>query len=507
MSELKSRFVKGTLWTLIEKFSVQIAQFFVAMVLARLLTPSDYGTISLLSVFLALAGVFADCGIGSALIQKKNATELDFNSVFYISILVSALLYLILFFSAPAIASFYGVSELKPIMRVLALSLMFNAVNSVQNAEISRNLLFNLSFKISLICTFMSAVTGVSLAYLGYGSWALVWSSMVSAVSGVVSKWFIVGWRPKLMFSFGSLGRLISFGWKMTVSSLVASINDNIYGLIVGKFYSRADLAYTNKGHHLPQLMMDVTQGTLIRSAQPTLSQMQDETERLRENTRRMVRCSAFVMFPALIGCAVCSRNLMLLMFGSQWLPAVPFAVLACFKFVLWPLALVQQTLFALGRSDVLLKLQIARSILSISILLSTIWVSPLFYVAAEALLGSPLKVVINALPSKKLFGYSLWMQIKDVLPIAGITAAMAVIVLGLDILGRRFILCGDSVGMLFSRFGLQIVSGAIVFGVFSYLFKIREMAEYARMFGGIVGRKAKWAAPLIAKILHRVEG
>ena len=208
-SELKKQVVKGTIWALLERFSNQIIVFVVSMVLARLLTPADYGTVALLSLFIVVATVLVDSGLGLALIQKKEATELDFNSIFYISLFLSAILYLILFFSAPYIADFYNVELLVPILRIEALTLFFSSLNTVQNAEIARNLLFNLSFKVSLVASVVSAVVGIGLAYLGYGVWALVWSQVLSGFVSTISKWFIVEWRPKLLFSFSALKPLL----------------------------------------------------------------------------------------------------------------------------------------------------------------------------------------------------------------------------------------------------------------------------------------------------------
>ena len=480
MPGIKAKFISGTLWTFVEKSGSMAVRFAVGVILARLLTPSAYGTVGVLSVFTAFAGVFADCGIRGALIQRKSITPLDCNSVFYASLAAAAFFYLILFFSAPAIARFYSMPELKPILRVLALSLVFAAVNSVQSVEIERKLLFKTSFKISLFATAVSATTGITLAYMGYGPWALVWSATAQLATAVATNWFVIAWRPQLSFSLTSLKSLLSFGWKNIASSLVAMLDGNIYSLVVGKFYTPADLAFTSRGRSLPAMAMEVTQNSLVRSAMPTLCRFQDDLPLLRHATRRMVRCSAFATWPVLAGCAATAHNLVPLLFGSQWHPAAIFASLACIRFMFWPLALVQQTIFALGRSDLLLSLQIARSAVTLAILCSTIWISPLACFAAISLLTPIAHTIINSRPNKKLFGYPLSMQLADISKLSAVTALMASATLLADLSLRSTIAPGSTPCALALRLAAQITPGTISYFALSYAMRIKEFGEYA---------------------------
>ena len=329
MSELKGKVIRGTVWAMLERFSNQLVLFIVSLILARLLSPQDYGTVALLGIFTAIAGVLVTSGFGNALIQKKNADELDYNSVFYFSLVLSGLMYMVLFFSAPHIANFYEIDELCPILRVTAFTLVFNAINSIQNAELHRKLLFHLSFRISLISTIAAAVVGISMAYLGYGPWALVWSCITGGVAGVITRWFFIAWRPRLMFSFGALGPLFRYGWKMMVSALLDTGVNNLYGLIIGKFYSRADLAFVNKGRHAPELLMNNVNGTLATVTFPALSQMQDDRIRVREAMRRMMICSSFVVFPLMAVSAVAAERVIPFLYGDQWSESVPYMQLA----------------------------------------------------------------------------------------------------------------------------------------------------------------------------------
>ena len=328
---LKSKVAKGAVWTLMEKLSTQAVQFVVGMVLARLLTPNDYGTVALTAIFFAVAGVLVDGGFGNALIQKKDADDLDFNSVFYLNFVLSVVAYIALFFAAPWIADFYKTPELKNIVRVSALCFFFNAVNAIQGAELTKKMLFHLSFRISLITCFTSAICGITLAFLGFGVWALVLTSLITGFVGVVARWFIIAWRPRLMFSFSRLKPLFSYGWKMAFSGLLDSVFRELNGLLIGKFYSRADIAFVNKGRSLPQLTMDQVDSTLGRVSFPALVFLQDDKIKLREAMRRMMRCSTFLVFPLMVGVAVCSWSCIRLLYGEKWTPAVPYMMLSCF--------------------------------------------------------------------------------------------------------------------------------------------------------------------------------
>lgn len=486
MSELKGKVVRGTVWALLERFSNQLVLFVVGLILARMLTPEDYGTVALLGIFTAIASVLATSGFGNALIQKKNADELDYNSVFYFSLVLSGTMYAVLFFSAPYIANFYKVDELCPILRVTALSLVFNAINSIQNAELHRKLLFHLSFRISLISTFASAGVGIAMAYLGYGTWALVWSGITGGVTGVITRWFFIAWRPRLMFSFTALGPLFRYGWKMMVSALLDTGVNNLYGLIIGKFYSCADLAFVNKGRHPPALLMNNVNGTLATVALPALAQMQDDRHRVREAMRRMMICSSFVVFPLMAMSAVIAERAIPFLYGDQWGEAVPYMQLACFTFALWPFHTVNlQGIQAIGRSDVFLKLEIIKKVMGVSVLLIFIPHGVIAYMAASAFICGPLGVLINAWPNRRLLDYTVGMQIKDIASIAvlSVVAVMPAFLVG-------FCFHGHSAIELFLVLTFQCILCAGVYVLLSLLFKTRPTRECFKIIQPSLSRK-----------------
>jgi O-antigen/teichoic acid export membrane protein len=489
---LKQKVVKGTIWALLERISAQAVGFIVTLVLARLLTPNDYGTVALLTIFISIAGVLVDSGLGQALIQKKEATELDFNSVFYLSVVVSGIVYWVLFFSAPLIASFYKTQELIPILRVTSITLIFNAINSVQNAELSRKILFNLSFRISLISIVFSAVVGVTCAFLGLGPWALVWQTFTCGVVGVISRWFIIAWRPKLMFSFSALKGLWRFGWKMAASGLLDTFFVNLYGLLIGRIYTRADLAYVQKGGQLPSLIMDNVNGTLGRVAFPALAQMQDEPDRLREAMRKMIKSSLFLVFPLMVGLSICASDTIMLLFGSKWLPAVPYVMIACFSKALWPFHTINlQAITAMGRSDMFLKLEIIKKVLVVLIVLMFYKSGVFWFMLSSAVILGPISVLINSWPNRKLLGYSIGMQLKDVSGTLLISLVMGVIVYNASVLGDLYVKSMMQIHVyLILKLIVLVMVGTVVYGLLAYFFKIEAFNEYMNVFKRLV-RKA----------------
>lgn len=486
MDDLKNKTVRGAFWALVERLGTQVVSFVVGMILARLLTPNDYGTVALLSIFLAVATVLMDGGFSSALIQKKNATELDFNSVFYLCLGLSVILYAVLFAAAPYIAAFYNTPVLKDILRISALCLIFGAVNSIQNAELSRKMLFHLSFRISVITTIASSIVGVTLAFLGYGPWALVWSSLSSGFVSVIARWIIIAWRPRLMFSFRSLRSLFNFGWKMTAIFAIDSIVKNIYGVLIGKLYSKSDLAYFNKGKSVPDLVMGTVEGTIGRVTFPALMQLQDDKSRLRNAMRRMITTSTFFVFPMMVGLGVCAPSIIRLLYGNQWDIAIPYMQVFCFCSALMPLHNVNLTaITAIGRSGLFLKLELIKKALSLLLLIVVFKFGVYAFALTLAFVSSPLCIIINTWPNRKLFGYSLEMQVIDVLPVAISSILMGMVVWGIGILLPE---CG--VMNLVVKVALQIIVGVISYFVLMWVARCQVVA---------------YVLPLIAKPIKKI--
>ena len=495
---LKQKVVKGTLWALVERFSGQAITFVVSMVLARLLTPTDYGTIALLSIFIGVAGVLADRGFGLALIQKKNISELEFNSVFYCSLVVTSTLYLILFFAAPWIADFYNTPVLVPVLRILSSTLILNSINSIQGAEISRNLKFNLSFKISLIATITSAVIGISMAFMGYGVWALVWSQVISGIVGTIARWFIVKWRPKLMFSFAALRPLFSFGWKMVFVNLLDTLYRNLYGFLIGKMYSKEDLAYVNKGQNQPNILMSSVEGTLGRITLPTFSKFQGDRERMVNAMRKMIVCSSFIVFPMMTIFAFTAYGQVKLMYGDQWLPIVPYIQIACFQMALYPFHNMNlQAIAGWGRTDLSLKIEIIKKVMSFAVVLVAVQFSVMALMMSIAFVIGPLSILINSFPNRKLFGYAIEQQLRDVLPTIGLCVLIGAFLYIISLFHLHFLV----------ELFLQCAVGVIVYLWAAIYFKVRGMREYLNILGtGFIGKCPAFIQPSLYKIYNYIE-
>lgn len=488
---LKFKVAKGAAWVLAEKLSTQVIGLVVEIVLARLLTPNDYGIVALTLIFFTLANIIVDGGFGSALIQKKDADELDFNSVFYLNIALSLVAYSVLYFVAPVMAGFYSTPELVMIIRVSAICVIFNAVSAVQNAELTKKMLFDRSFRVSFLAMIASGVCGVSMALLGFGVWSLVISSLAAGFVGMLSRWFIIAWRPKLMFSWQRLKPLYSYGWKMAVSSILDSFFNQLSGLLIGKMYTKSDLAFVTKGKMLPSVVMNEVDSTLGRVSLPALVQRQDDTAALRCAMRRMIRCSTFLVFPMMVGVAFCARSIVLLLYGTSWLKAVPFMQLACFSFALWPFHTINlRAIVVIGRSDMYLKLEITKKAIAFIAMLISLQYGVLVFMCVTAFVVGPLGLVINSWPNRRLLGYSLEMQIRDVLPALIICGFEALVVTIIGYIYDNSVFrygnatCGGHIDLMVNigKLLLQILCGAVVYFSMAYYLRFEALYEYMSM-------------------------
>lgn len=494
MGKLTDKVAKGVFWVLLEKSGVQAVHFVVTLVLARLLTPNDYGTVALLSIFISLSNLLVDCGFGKALLQKKNATQTDFNSVFYLSMAIAAGLYAILFFASPLVARFYGVPELKIMLRILALSLIFHSINGVQNVELNRKMLFKLSFRVSWVRVIVSAVVGISFAFAGYGAWALVYSSLAGGIAGVIARQLVIRWRPTLTFSWDSVRELFGFGWKMVAASFLTRAYNELYGLLIGKFYARSDLAFVKKGSHIPKMLGSTADTTLARVAFSALVRLQDDPDRLRNAMRRLISCSSFVVFPLMTCCALVADPLISLLYGDKWLPAVPYVQVTCFVMLFRPFDTINlQAISACGRSDIYLKLIFFRRLVGLVVMAAALPKGVLVFMISSAIVLGPFGVVVNSLPNLKMLKYSILMQVRDVMPSLMLSVAMAAVILGVGMLPVRPRV------LLFP----QVVLGFAAYAALAVAFRLRPLAELSGM---LLPRVAK-LSPGLARPLEWVRG
>lgn len=412
-----------------ERGGTQGVQFIVMIILARLLLPEEFGLIVLVTIFITIAGIIAQSGFNTALIQKKDADEVDYSSVFYLNLFVAAILYVILFNIAPYIASFFEQPQLTIIFRTLSLTLFLNSFNAIQNVVIAKNMQFKKLFLSSLSGVVISGIIGIILAYSGFGIWSLVIQQLVNQVIITIILVYTVKWRPQFHFSIKRLARLFSFSWKLLVASLIDSLNSNIRSLIIGKMFSSAILGFYSRGEQFPSILIGNINGSIQSVLFPALSAQQDNLQRLKEMVRRSIITSSFIVFPMMTGLAVIADPLVRVLLTEKWLPTVPFLQIFCAIYALWPIHTANlQAINVLGRSDVFLKLEIIKKVLSLNILMLTIPLG-VHAIAIGMLVNGILSSFLNAYPNLTLLNYSVKEQWNDIMPSLLISLIMGAIV------------------------------------------------------------------------------
>lgn len=419
--------IANLFWRFAERSGAQSVAFIVSVILARLLSPNDYGTIALITVFTTILQVFVDSGLGNALIQKKDTDDLDFSTVFFTNIIFCSILYASIFFSAPLISSFYDRPDMVPYIRVLGLTVVISGVKNVQQAYVSKNLLFKRFFFATLGGTITAAIIGIAMAYHGFGVWALVMQQVINLSMDTLILWLSVKWRPQMKFSFERLKKLYSFGWKLLVSYLLDTVYSDIRQLIIGKMYSAVDLAYFNQGQRIPNLVVTNINSSIDSVLFPTMSKAQDDRQHIKNMTRRAIKISIYVLAPMMMGLAFTANPLISMVLTEKWLPCVPFLRIFCITYMFWPIHTANlNAIKAMGRSDLFLKLEIMKMIVGVVLLLSTMWFG-VMAMAYSLLVSSVLSQIINSSPNKKLLGYSYLSQLKDILPSVLLASFMGV--------------------------------------------------------------------------------
>lgn len=467
-------------WRFFERCGAQGVTFIVSIVLARLLDPTVYGTVALVTVFTTILQVFVDSGLGNALIQKKNADDLDFSSVFWFNLVVCAVLYMGMFFAAPLIARFYNAPELTSVVRVVSLIVVISGVKNVQQAYVSRNMLFKRFFYATLGGTVGAAVIGIWMAWVGFGVWALVAQMLFNLFVDTIILWITVKWRPKFIFSWQRLKGLFSFGWKLLVSSLLETVYNDLRQLIIGKLYTSEDLAQYNRGKQFPHLIVTNINTSIDSVLLPTMSAEQDSCERVRAMTRRAIRISTYLMTPLMVGLAVCAEPIIDLVLTEKWLPCVPYLRIFCFTYAFYPIHTANlNAIKAMGRSDLFMRLEIIKKIVGLIALLSTMWfgVMPMAY---SLLATSIFSQIINSWPNRKLLAYSYLEQLKDILPSLCLAVFMGVCVYLIPFIGLH-----DILTLL-----IQVPLGAVIYIVGSKLLRLESFSYILSVIKGFLHKK-----------------
>lgn len=453
---------KSLFWKFFERLGTQLVSFIVSIILARLLLPEQYGAIALIMIFINVCNVIIDGGLNTALIQKKNADNIDFSTILYSSILISAILYVILFLLAPYIAEFYHLPILKNVIRILGINLIFYAVNSIQRAYVSKHMLFNKLFYSSFISVVFSGTIGILLAYKDFGIWALVAQSLSCTIITCVIMWFTIKWRPVLLFSFDRFSQLFSYGWKIFMANFITVIFVEIRKLFIGKLYTPSNLAYYEKGEQFPSLIMNNIFTSIQTILLPTLSECQDDRTRVKAIMRRSTMMSCFIIYPLMVGLIVTAEPLINLLLGEKWQGVIPFMQIMCVANFFRPITISNwEAIKALGYSGITLKLEVLKKVVDIIILLVSINLG-VKAIAWGMVVFNFLCVFINLAPNVKLLNYKIHEQILDAVPTFVISVVMGMII---SLLRYTHM---DNLGLL----GSQTLIGIISYIFLCHIFK-----------------------------------
>lgn len=452
---LKKQTKQGVIWSAVQRFSLQGTQFVITLFMARLLSPREYGIVGMLSIFLAVSGVFIDCGFTSALTRKQNRTHEDLCTVFWFNIVIACIAYIILFIGAPYISAFYNMPELTLLTRVLGLTVIIGAFNSVQYTLLVTKLDFKSITKVTFPTTILSGIIGILCAYFGFSYWALVVSAIFSTTMGVICYWHFSDWRPSLSFSKSSFKEMFSFGSKLLLTSLIDTTYNNLYGLVIGKKFSANVLGNYTRAESYANFPSISVSGVMQRVTYPVLCKIQNNDMDLRESYRKFLKLTAFVIFPMMFGLSALAKPFVILIIGEQWTFCAELLQILCFSLIWYPIHAINLGILQVkGRTDLSLKLEIIQKVLGTLILFVAIpW--GIIVLCYSRIINSFLCLFINTHYSGKLINLSIFQQLADFLPTILSSTIM-------------FILMKISITPLESLL-LQLIGGIIV-GLVSYL-------------------------------------
>ncbi len=466
---LKSKTVKGTLWSSVERFSVQGIMFVVMIIMARMLTPEDYGLVGMITIFVAVSQSLIDSGFSQALIRKQDRTETDNSTVFYFNIAVGAALYTILFLCAPIISDFYGEPQLTPVTRAIGLCIVFNSLAVVQRALLTVRLDFKTQAKATLIGAVVSGAAGVTMAYTGFGVWAIVTQQVVNLALVTLFLWVFSHWKPIWAYSWKSFRELFSFGSKLLASGLIDTLYRNMYLIVIGKVFKASDLGYYTRAHQFSDFASSNITGIFQRVSYPVLCTIQDDDTRLADVYRRLLKVSAFVIFPLLMGLAAVARPLVITFLTEKWLSAATLLVPLCFAGMWYPVHAINLNLLQVkGRSDLFLRLEIIKKALGVAMLCITLPMG-LLPMCWGMLANSIISLVINTHYTGRLIHLGFLAQMRDLLPSLALSMATGAAV-------------HATVTLIPMHPGLAlaagVIEGAALYSAIAKLLRFKEFAE-----------------------------
>ena len=441
MSSLKHKTIHGVSWSLIDNVASSGISFLVGIVLARILSPAEFGLLGMITVFIAVSNSIVESGFSSALIRKSDANNTDYNTVFYFNILLGILLYILLFLCAPAISTFYHEPLLIPVTRVLGVILIINAFSIIQRTILEKKIDFRTQTKISLIASITSGIIGVGMALNGFGVWSLVGQQITRQLLNSVFLWFFNSWRPALEFSKKSFKELFGFGSKLMASEMINTIYKNLYYLIIGKFYNASQLGQYTRAELFSTVFSSNLTAVVQRVSYPVLSSIQDDADRLKQAYRRVIKTTMLVTFACMLGLSAIAKPLILILIGVKWLPAVVFIQIICFAEMLYPLHAINLNILQIkGRSDLFLKLEIFKKLFAVLPIGLGLFYG-IEYMLWGSVLTSFVAFFLNSFYSARLIDYSTRAQLKDIFPTFVVSLCVAAFMWSMTLLNLSLLL------------------------------------------------------------------
>ena len=430
---LRHKTIHGVGWSFIDNISSSGITFLVGLVLARLLTPEEYGVMAMIAIFIAISNSIIDSGFSNALIRKTRIERVDYNTVFYFNLTVSVLIYVILYLAAPAISIFFKESVLLEVIRVIGWVLIINALAIIPRTQFIRNVDFKTQTKVSLVSSISSGVIGIGMALGGMGVWSLVGQQLSRQFLNTLFLWIYSKWHPVWEFSTKSFKELFGFGSKLLFSGLLDTIYKNIYYIVIGRFYTSAQLGQYTRAEQFNMIFSSNLTSVVQRVSYPVLSSIQEESERLREAYRKVIKITMLITFACMLGLAAVAKPLILILIGEKWLPAVYFLQIICFCGMLYPLHAINLNILQVkGRSDLFLKLEIIKKIIAVGPIVVGI-VYGIEYMLWGGVLTSFIAYFLNSYYSANLINYPTSQQIKDILPTFLISLVVATFMWGVS--------------------------------------------------------------------------
>ncbi len=479
------KITKGLFWKVLERFGVTGTQFVLQIILARLLGAELYGTLSTMIIFTTIANVFIQTGFSSALVQNKEIREDDYSSVWWVSLGITCVMYAAIFFSAPFISVYFDMPDIVWPLRILALMLFPGALNSVQLAKVNREMDFRKVFFSNVGALLFSGILGIVMALNGMGLWALVAQSISKVVVACIVMRFTVKLKLRFVCDLKRIKVLLSFGWKLLLSSLIDTVYQELRSFVIAKKYDGGTLGYYNRGKHFPQFIIHAVNSAVQSVMLPALSSEQDDRTRMRTLMRTSIRTSAYVIFPMMAGLAAVATPMVTVLLGEKWLPCVPYLQVYCFTLAFNPIQSCNlQAINAAGKSGIFLILELIKKSYGIAALvIALVYFDSPLAIALTGTITTMISWVVNAFPNKKLLGYSYFGQIVDVLPSLVLSLIMGVAVFAVSLLKMPAILV-----LL-----LQIATGIVVYGLLSVIFR---PAPYQLLMGVVRNKFGKGKKP-----------